>query len=123
MFQVQTIINPKFPPRQASARRKRKSGIVFRVFGDRSSGGEAQANGGQTLPQRSRARRAAGDGAVEGRAEEVAQHRVVFGQRLGELGDAAVADAVHELMHVAAAEELASEQALVEDGGGGAEVE
>src|SRR5258708_2053711 len=113
---IETIISRNFSSRQASAIRKPKCAILFRRNcetrgGDRrsaanASGAEARAHGGQPFPELASARRAAIDRAVQGRAEKVAQQRLVLREDLGELGDTAVADALHELVNVAPAENL-----------------
>src|ERR1700759_4428277 len=66
---------------------------------------------------------AARDRLVESGAEEVAEQLVLLGAGLGEVGDPAVTDAAHQLLHVAAGEDLAAEQAFVEHDGEAPEVE
>src|ERR1700759_3721998 len=63
------------------------------------------------------------DRLVESGAEEVAEQLVLLGAGLGEVGAPAVTDAAHQLLHVAAGEDLAAEQAFVEHDGEAPEVE
>src|SRR5206468_5852660 len=86
-------------------------------------GGEPRTQGGQASLELAGGGGAARDRLVESGAEEVAEQLVLLGAGLGEVGDPAVADAAHELLHVAAGEDLAAEQALVEHDGEAPEVE
>src|SRR3954470_21471332 len=86
-------------------------------------GGEPRAQRDETSFQLAGGGGAARDRLVESGAEEVAEQLLLLGAGLGEIGDPAVADAAHQLLHVAASEDLAAEQALVEHDGEAPEVE